>query len=165
MTPWNDELQDALKAAAADGLSASQIAVRLNRLFRANLTRNAVIGRMHRTHVASRNSPGFNVRVAKQPKRRAARPKPIPIPPPTPRVSVVAEGCRWPLWGHDEAPTHVYCGQTKAFEWRSSYCQHHFMCAHFPPERVSAWLAHSYGDDVRVIGKGADKVLRALERR
>jgi GcrA cell cycle regulator len=46
---WNDERVDALKELWADGLSASQIAGRLG-----GVTRNAVIGKVHRLGLAGR---------------------------------------------------------------------------------------------------------------
>src|SRR5262245_39533281 len=46
---WNDERVDALKKLWADGLSASQIAGRLG-----GVTRNAVIGKVHRLGLAGR---------------------------------------------------------------------------------------------------------------
>ena len=46
---WNDERVEALKKLWADGLSASQIAGRLG-----GVTRNAVIGKVHRLGLAGR---------------------------------------------------------------------------------------------------------------
>lgn len=48
ITPWSDDQNIFLKKHHEEGLSASQIAIKLNREFGINKTRNAVIGRLHR---------------------------------------------------------------------------------------------------------------------
>ena len=49
---WTDERVDLLKKLWADGLSASQIAGELG-----NVTRNAVIGKVHRLGLSGRAKP------------------------------------------------------------------------------------------------------------
>ena len=72
---WNDERVDVLKKLWADGLSASQIAGRLG-----GVTRNAVIGKVHRlglsgrattSRMKSHRSPRVRVHAAKRLKQRS----------------------------------------------------------------------------------------------
>ncbi|HEX5997898.1 MAG TPA: GcrA family cell cycle regulator [Hyphomicrobiaceae bacterium] len=71
---WNDERVDALKKLWADGLSASQIAGRLG-----GVTRNAVIGKVHRLGLAGRattsrmKSPRARVRSLNVAKRLSSK--------------------------------------------------------------------------------------------
>ena len=75
---WNDERVDALKKLWADGLSASQIAGRLG-----GVTRNAVIGKVHRLGLAGRattsrmKSHTRRVRTAQIAKRGPMRARPV----------------------------------------------------------------------------------------
>jgi GcrA cell cycle regulator len=77
---WNDERVDALKKLWADGLSASQIAGRLG-----GVTRNAVIGKVHRLGLAGRattsrmKSHRPRVRTAQVVKRGLLRARPAGI--------------------------------------------------------------------------------------
>lgn len=77
---WNDERVDALKKLWADGLSASQIAGRLG-----GVTRNAVIGKVHRLGLAGRattsrmKSHRPRVRTAQAVKRGLMRSRPTGI--------------------------------------------------------------------------------------
>lgn len=66
---WTDERVDLLKKLWADGLSASQIAGRLG-----GVTRNAVIGKVHRLGLSGRATTTRTK--AARPRRAAARPKP-----------------------------------------------------------------------------------------
>lgn len=73
MSAWDVE---GVEARAVDlyrqGFSATQIAKALHRQFKVSISRNAVIGKMHRLHV---KRPG-----ASTPRRIAAAPKPKPAP-------------------------------------------------------------------------------------
>src|SRR5215475_6768251 len=62
---WTDERVELLKKLWQDGLSASQIAKQLG-----GVTRNAVIGKVHRLGLAGRATPS---RPAKRPMRMAPR--------------------------------------------------------------------------------------------
>jgi hypothetical protein len=42
------------------------------------------------------------------------------VAPAAPRV--IDGGCRWPLWGHRERPTHRYCGAAQALRDDGSRC-------------------------------------------
>ena len=64
---WNDERVDALKKLWADGLSASQIAGRLG-----GVTRNAVIGKVHRLGLAGRATTS-RMKSHRSPRVRAAQ--------------------------------------------------------------------------------------------
>lgn len=78
---WNDERVEALKKLWADGLSASQIAGRLG-----GVTRNAVIGKVHRLGLAGRattsrmKSHRPRVRSAQGVKRGPMRTRPTGLP-------------------------------------------------------------------------------------
>lgn len=65
---WTDERVETLKKLWADGLSASQIAKQLG-----GVTRNAVIGKVHRLGLSGRAAPS-------RPTRRVAAPKLAPRP-------------------------------------------------------------------------------------
>ena len=65
---WTDERVSLLRKLWTEGLSASQIAKQLG-----GVTRNAVIGKVHRLGLAGRATPS---RPAKRPVRQAARPRP-----------------------------------------------------------------------------------------
>src|SRR6201996_7827675 len=71
---WTDERVELLKKLWLDGLSASQIAKQLG-----GVTRNAVIGKVHRLGLSGRAAPSQPTRpVFKAP--RAPRPAPAPAP-------------------------------------------------------------------------------------
>src|ERR1700754_348599 len=72
---WTEERVAELKKLWAEGHSASQIAKRLG-----SVTRNAVIGKVHRLGLSGRATPS---RPVKRPPR-LARPKPTMQPQPTP---------------------------------------------------------------------------------
>lgn len=76
---WNDDRVEQLKKLWADGLSASQIAAQLG-----EVTRNAVIGKVHRLGLATRassnrtNSSRLRLRQA-QPRRQVQRQRVSPV--------------------------------------------------------------------------------------
>lgn len=72
---WTDDRVEVLKRLWAEGLSASQIAKQLG-----GVTRNAVIGKVHRLGLAGRAAPSRPVA------RLALAPRPKPVPPPRPAV-------------------------------------------------------------------------------
>jgi Uncharacterized protein conserved in bacteria len=71
---WTDERVELLKKLWADGLSASQIASELG-----NVTRNAVIGKVHRLGLSGRAKDKVAAPAAQRP-RKAARPPSAPAP-------------------------------------------------------------------------------------
>ncbi len=72
---WTDERVELLKKRWADGLSASQIAAELG-----GVTRNAVIGKVHRLGLSGRAKPAASSvsRMRAKPAGQARRPAPVP---------------------------------------------------------------------------------------
>lgn len=71
---WTDERVEKLKKLWSEGLSASQIAAQLG-----GVSRNAVIGKVHRLALPGRAKAGGNATAARAPKRTAAAPAPRPM--------------------------------------------------------------------------------------
>ncbi|GAC1041545.1 GcrA family cell cycle regulator [Rhizobium sp. No.120] len=67
---WTDERVEKLKKLWSEGLSASQIAAQLG-----GVSRNAVIGKVHRLNLPGRAKAGGTTTVARTPKRGAAAPR------------------------------------------------------------------------------------------
>ena len=137
-TTWNDARVDALKKLWADELTANEIAGRLG-----GVTRNAVIGKVHRLGLSGRN--GTSRRKAHRPRalapagervkqtrpaightafRRllAAAPQPelpaaeelvIPMAARKYIHTLTASCCRWPIGDPKQAGFH-FCGKTRA---------------------------------------------------
>ncbi|MCB1360366.1 MAG: GcrA cell cycle regulator, partial [Rhodobacteraceae bacterium] len=84
---WTDERVEMLKKMWAEGKSASQIAKELG-----SVTRNAVIGKVHRLGLSSRTSDS------------ASDPEPAPAAP----AAAPAGGAAGPPFFHDPAPTEIY---------------------------------------------------------
>lgn len=72
---WPDERVEILKKLWLDGLSASQIATRLGD----NITRNAVIGKVHRLGLSGRGSPTRASRPRVKRPRQPSAPKQMPM--------------------------------------------------------------------------------------
>jgi GcrA cell cycle regulator len=92
---WTDERVGTLKKLWLDGLSASQIAKQLG-----GVTRNAVIGKVHRLGLSGRAAPSQPARTV----FKAPRPS-RPVPPPAPvvrRAEAVAP--QLPVYVRDETP-------------------------------------------------------------
>ena len=70
---WTDERVDLLKKMWGEGQSASQIAKELG-----GVTRNAVIGKVHRLGLSNRNGGGAAPAPAAKPEPKAAKPAPKP---------------------------------------------------------------------------------------
>ncbi len=68
---WTDERVEKLKRLWAEGLSASQIAAQLG-----GVSRNAVIGKVHRLNLPGRAKSGGGTAPARTPKRPAPAPRP-----------------------------------------------------------------------------------------
>ena len=129
---WTEERVEVLKTLWNEGLSASQIAGRLG-----GVTRNAVIGKVHRLGLSGRAAPA---------KPKAVQPKPDPIPAPPPRAAVRmdpatwgetratvttigANECKWPIGDPASADFH-FCGQGAA--GGKPYCAYHSSLAFQP---------------------------------
>ena len=114
---WNDERVELLKKLWADGLSASQIAAQLG-----GVTRNAVIGKVHRLGLSGRaKTPSSSVPRVRKPRTTGMRPRmryhgnnalapqydyeqdldPLAnVVPIGPRISILElseNTCRWPI--------------------------------------------------------------------
>jgi GcrA cell cycle regulator len=141
---WTDEAVDTLKRLWEKGLSAGQIAINMGN----GLTRNAILGKVHRLELGKRSHGGTATKAIKTKAtngREKAKPvklaKPMPTPAPPPVRSFEVEdhvdlvdvthligildlkpnSCRW-VEG-DPRGVHGYCGRPKTAV--SSYCPEH----------------------------------------
>jgi len=147
---WTDERVEMLKKLWLDGHSASQIAKQLG-----GVTRNAVIGKVHRLGLSGRATPSQPARpVFKAP--RPARPlisspptprrlvehhaAPVPAPRPAPYVeergtatvlTLGAHMCKWPI-GDPATDDFTFCGR-RAGEG-APYCVEHARLAYQPQQ-------------------------------
>lgn len=157
---WTEERVELLKKLWAEGLSASQIAAELG-----GITRNAVIGKVHRLSLSGRAKPAGGPRPRRARTQRAPRasrpvtigntalkveraPQPrrlvatedvvVPIPLKASILSLNEKTCRWPI-GDPSAEDFCFCGH----EPRESgpYCEYHSRVAYHPQirrEKVAA---------------------------
>lgn len=134
---WTDERVEQLKTLWSDGLSASQIARVLG-----GVTRNAVIGKVHRLGLAGRAGPARSERP-----RSIAHKAVVRVSAPAPEI-VEAEPillddghfatvltindrmCRWPIGDPSENEFH-FCGHKP--KSGSPYCEAHARKAYQPP--------------------------------
>ncbi|MEL6372858.1 MAG: GcrA family cell cycle regulator [Pseudomonadota bacterium] len=152
---WTDERVEILKKLWAEGLSASQIAGRLG-----EVTRNAVIGKVHRLGLSGRATTSrlksHRPRVRSNAKRTAKRRfdgkvSPLgalyggeaePYVPPAEEIEIPLEerkyiqtleanDCRWPIGDPQSADFH-FCGKPKAPGL--PYCECHARRAFQPPQ-------------------------------
>jgi GcrA cell cycle regulator len=149
---WTDERVETLKKLWLDGLSASQIAKQLG-----GVTRNAVIGKVHRLGLSGRATPSQPQRpVFKTP--RAARPAVAATPAPrrtmepslpaqvaAPAYSAEEAGtatvltlgahmCKWPI-GDPASDGFTFCGRRSDRE--GPYCNEHARVAYQPQQKKS----------------------------
>lgn len=141
-TKWPPERIDALAELWAEGLSCSKIAEALNDRFGCRLTRNAVIGKVHRSGMprrsaavkiannraaatARREKRGLreNFDAAMILKRQATAPRPLPEPPPVADASFAKPWmergfgeCTWIIAGTG-AEAVACCAPVHAFGW------------------------------------------------
>ncbi len=138
---WTDERVEQLKQLWAEGLSASQIARQLG-----GVTRNAVIGKVHRLGLAGRATPARAERPRMTVTRRAARPRPAPVVqvPIIERDPVVDDQgrkttvltisdrmCKWPI-GDPSTQEFHFCGHPP--KAGSPYCDAHSVKAFQPTQ-------------------------------
>lgn len=150
---WTDERVELLKRLWAEGLSASQIASELG-----GVTRNAVIGKVHRLSLSGRAKAGGGVPRARRPRVQreprsprtamigntalklhvVAQPRRMPVPiedvvVPIPlRISILALGektCKWPI-GDPGDEAFSFCGHLP--RETSPYCEYHSRMAYQP---------------------------------
>ncbi|MFO1015817.1 MAG: GcrA family cell cycle regulator [Caulobacteraceae bacterium] len=146
---WTDERVEILKRLWLDGLSASQIAKHLG-----GVTRNAVIGKVHRLGLSGRAAPSQPTRPAfkaPRPARPAAQATPpaprrmvepvavAPVPRPITYVeepgsatvlTLGAHMCKWPI-GDPTSDSFTFCGRSNGGE--GPYCIEHARVAYQPP--------------------------------
>ena len=162
MNGWSLEREDTLRRLWSEGLTASQIGIRMG------ATRNMIIGKARRLHLTARavarprRSYPTNAAPKPMPRRpmnnnptgfagKTRPPKPLP---PRPFKPVVVEDviapvslnltlmqltdrvCKFATTPHSTpALDHRFCGQPR---WNGSrYCQFHFRMAYQPPENRS----------------------------
>jgi GcrA cell cycle regulator len=149
---WTDERVELLKKLWADGLSASQIAGELG-----GITRNAVIGKVHRLGLSGRaKSPSSSAPRARKPRSHMLRvsrtairgnnalalaydmepelePEPIETVIPLEQRRTLLElneaTCRWPV-GDPSTPDFYFCGGPPVAGL--PYCPHHSRVAYQP---------------------------------
>lgn len=137
---WTDERVELLKKLWQDGLSASQIARQLG-----GVTRNAVIGKVHRLGLSGRAQPSKPRRAVIRAPRRPrpaplARPAAVAGPPVVLRIVREAPGtataltlgahmCKWPI-GDPRSASFSFCGRRAADD--GPYCGDHARVAHQP---------------------------------
>jgi GcrA cell cycle regulator len=146
---WTDERVEVLKKLWLEGLSASQIAKQLG-----GVTRNAVIGKVHRLGLSGRAAPSQPTRPAFRTPRpprptapsvthrraEAPRPEPRPTPRPIPYIeepgtatvlTLGAHMCKWPI-GDPASSEFTFCGRRAGDE--GPYCVEHARVAYQPPQ-------------------------------
>jgi GcrA cell cycle regulator len=147
---WTDERVEMLKKLWQDGLSASQIAKQLG-----GVTRNAVIGKVHRLGLSGRAAPSKPARtVFKAPRparpvaaapsapRRIAEPVAVQQPQPAPVryvdespgmatvLTLGAHMCKWPI-GDPSLDSFTFCGRRSG---EGPYCHEHSQIAYQPAQ-------------------------------
>jgi GcrA cell cycle regulator len=145
---WTDERVATLKKLWLEGLSASQIAKQLG-----GVTRNAVIGKVHRLGLSGRAAPSQPSRTtfkAPRPPRPVSQPVPrrveavqhAPAPQPRPIVydespgsatvlTLGAHMCKWPI-GDPSADSFTFCGRRN--DGDGPYCVQHASVAYQPQQ-------------------------------
>ncbi len=150
---WTEDRVETLSKLWAEGLSASQIATKLG-----GVTRNAVIGKVHRLGLSGRAKPS---NPSKATKRRAAARARTPRAPSAPRIPRVAAAappplppiealpmangefatiltitdhmCKWPI-GDPSTSEFRFCGR-KTPDKDEPYCTAHSRAAYQPSRR------------------------------
>ncbi len=150
---WTDTRTERLKALWAEGRSASEIAGLLG-----EVTRNAVIGKVHRLGLAGRQTtsrqPGprrtsprrhrsGRVELRLPPSRFVRAASPLPPSPPSPVAALMLplrqlrdDQCRWPI-GDPRQAGFGFCGCQKAPG--IPYCGHHAAIAYNPAGRCGRY--------------------------
>ena len=148
---WTEERVEILKKLWLDGLSASQIAKQLG-----GVTRNAVIGKVHRLGLSGRAAPSKPARPAFKTPRPArpvsaapsaprrisepssgahAAPTPVRYVDETPGTATVltlgAHMCKWPI-GDPSLDNFTFCGRRS--EEHGPYCHEHATVAYQPAQ-------------------------------
>lgn len=151
---WTEDRVEILSKLWADGLSASQIAKQLG-----GVTRNAVIGKVHRLGLSGRvktsraaakrtarpataKTRTITPSVPRMPRRVAATPAPVPIEAkklPSGEfatiLTVTDHMCKWPL-GDPATSDFRFCG--RGTDKTDPYCKAHSQLAYQPARRRGA---------------------------
>ena len=137
---WTDEQVEQLKSLWAEGLSASQIARALG-----GVTRNAVIGKVHRLGLAGRAGPAR----AERPRSSISHKSVVRMAAPEPEIveedpiklddgnfatvlTINDRMCRWPIGDPSENEFH-FCGRKP--KSGSPYCEAHARKAYQPQQQ------------------------------
>lgn len=135
---WTDERVEQLKSLWSEGLSASQIARTLG-----GVTRNAVIGKVHRLGLAGRAVPAQTERprlpATPRVAPRPAAPAPVVEEDPLPLddgnyatvLTITDHMCRWPIGDPSDGEFH-FCG--RKVKIGSPYCEAHARKAYQPQQ-------------------------------
>ena len=146
---WTEERVETLKTLWLDGLSASQIAKQLG-----GVTRNAVIGKVHRLGLSGRatpSQPSAALRPARAPRplapmvqrRTPVVTEPRRQPPTVPAIDRIEERggatvltlgahmCKWPI-GDPSSSEFTFCGRRSQDE--RPYCIEHARLAYQPTQ-------------------------------
>lgn len=156
---WTDAKIARLKVLHAEGgLSAAEMAYRMNRDFHTSFSRNAIIGKLHRIGLRTTRPQRTAEEIAERKNeqrrvRRAAQRKPLldhaedimqaepcDLPPDSSEFAVtfaqLAEPhCRWPI-GDPSSDDLRYCGAEKMAD--GPYCARHHRLAYTRPTRQSS---------------------------
>ncbi len=157
---WTDEATDHLKIKWADGWSAGAIAIWFSGAYYRTLSRNAIMGKVHRLGLPKRVvKEAGTERAPRKPRKPWHAPRPEPTPAPSGQeVSFMDlnEGmCRYIPGTPSELNT-MYCGG--AVLGVESYCPHHYrMCYQTQRLRPSGALLGAAADDPpSELGGGSD---------
>jgi GcrA cell cycle regulator len=158
---WTDERVETLKKLWLDGLSASQIAKQLG-----GVTRNAVIGKVHRLGLSGRATPSqpqrpaFKAPRAPRPATASAprRSAELSVPALPPRIlypeepgsatvlTLGAHMCKWPI-GDPSSDGFTFCGRRSDKE--GPYCVEHARVAYQPQQKKGRTSANELARSLR----------------
>lgn len=134
---WTDERVEQLKKLWSEGLSASQIAKQLG-----GVTRNAVIGKVHRLGLSGRATPSRPARRTVKPARprtTTATTAPASVEPavlPSGEFATVLtlrdSMCKWPI-GDPASSSFRFCGRKTGAD--HTYCEAHADMAYQPSQK------------------------------
>ena len=111
---WTEERVARLKGLWTEGRTASQIAAIIG-----DITRNAVIGKVHRLGLQGRPSPIRKDKITAKAPKPARRPA---VQAPTRPSRVSDRQCHWPI-GHPREPGFHFCGAPAIVD--KPYCEDH----------------------------------------
>lgn len=151
------QIRDKIKAEWSTRLTVEEIAAKISLELSLPISKNMVSGLAHRMNMEKRpQAPWSAAKKRKQkfnPTPKGHRPKTwfegakpptvpfkarviIPALSPIPMERLRQRTCRWPEWGNDEKPKHIYCGDR--INPGFSYCTYHcsFAFSNLNPERI-----------------------------